>query len=785
MRANHRPGLPSGLLFLIAAIIATALTAAPALAGPSGAWERISTPPQSGAAAAYAGSTNQLYIFGGDGTDILHATSAAGPPSEWVNVATDGAPPAVRDGCALVYDPSGNRLLVFGGRNFDGQVFGDLWQLSLEGVPAWSELTPGGDAPAPRAEAGVCFDDDRGILVVFGGMNEYGELFDGDLYQIDLRQPDPAWSRWYPAGEAPTPRSGLVLCDVPSLDGLVAFGGNDGAGDLADAYQLSYGTHEWTAIAGTGDLPPPVNHALGVYDPDDDVVLVWGGSGSDDEVRSLAPATGFWTIEPNTSWQAGPAGHTHPIGAWIGGGQMLALDGDDGARLFEFHYLPATGSYWQDWRAPGSPTDIRSGCTFVYDPQDDVALLCDGHNQYEAPVQSTWSYALGSQKGWSNTFFSGLCGNETPPLTRHVAVWDAKRHRMLVFGGMDAAYNRQNAVYAMDYQAGGWNCWSQLTTAGTPPTGRYGTSAIYDPVGDRMLVFGGSDTSGYPRDDLWQLSLAGTPTWSQISAAGGPGAREDHTAIYDAPHRRMIVFGGVNSFGGHPGDEAWALNLPSLTWTLLAPTGPTPPVHAQHTAVFDSRRDRMLVFGGQVAWNADERDVWELNLAATPPAWSLLTPTHSAQWLPMKRFLHAAVYDSTGDRMLVYGGLLPPIGPIGNPWPISDLWSLQFDGSGGLAAVDDPSTSVAFAVAAPSPNPSGGTTRLMYALPQAAHVRATIYDVAGRRVAELADDDIAAGEHELQWTGRDRAGRPAAPGLYFFRLEAGGQAVTRKVLLVR
>lgn len=786
MRANHQPGrFPRHLVLVIATLVA-AVMAMPALAGPSGAWERISTPAGAGAAAAYAGSTNQFYVFGGDGTGILHATTADAPPSEWLNVATDGTPPAVRSGGAMVYDPTGDRLLLFGGRDPEsGAAFGDLWQLSLAGTPTWSELATGGDAPSPRADAGVCFDDSRGILVVFGGADESGVLFDSDLYQVDLRQANPAWSRWSPVGDTPSPRSNLVLCDVPALDGLVVFGGNDGSGDLADAYRLSYGSHVWTAIPGAGDLPPPVSGALGVYDPDDGVMLVWGGGAGDGEVRSLVPATGLWTIEPNTSWQAGPAGHTQPLGAWTGGGQLLVLDGDDGPRLFEFHYLPPGGSYWQDWRAPGSPGDIRSGCTFVYDPQDDVALLCDGHNQYEEPVQSTWSYALGGQKGWTNTFFLGLCGNDTPALTRHVAVWDSKRHRMLVFGGLDAAYNRQNAVYAMDYQAGGWNCWSPLTTAGTPPTGRYGTAAIYDPVGDRMLVFGGSDTSGYPRDDLWQLSLSGTPTWTQVNATGGPGAREDHTAIYDSAHRRMVVFGGVNSFGGHPGDEAWALNLPSLTWTLLQPTGPTPPIHAQHTSVYDSRRGRMLVFGGQVAWNADERDVWELNLASNPPAWSLLTPTHSAQWLPMKRSLHAAVYDSTGDRMLVYGGLVPPIGPIGNAWPIGDLWSLQFDGSGGAAAVDNPSTSVAFAVAAPSPNPSGGLTHLMYALPRAARVRATIYDVAGRRVAELVDGDVAAGEHELQWTGRDGAGRPAAPGLYFFRLESGGQAVTRKVLLVR
>jgi flagellar hook assembly protein FlgD len=60
-----------------------------------------------------------------------------------------------------------------------------------------------------------------------------------------------------------------------------------------------------------------------------------------------------------------------------------------------------------------------------------------------------------------------------------------------------------------------------------------------------------------------------------------------------------------------------------------------------------------------------------------------------------------------------------------------------------------------------------------------------IYDVAGRRVAQLANAECSAGPHALQWNGRDGAGRPAAPGVYFYRIEAGKQVVTRKVLLVR
>ena len=639
MHFRDCPRRVSGRLVLAVACLAIFLTPLFAVAGPSGTWEQISSPGQTGAAAAYASTTNLLYVFGGDGTSLVHATSAAAPPAEWTIVKTNGTPPSVRSDCAMVFDATGNRLLVFGGRDFYGQAFGDLWQLSLDGVPTWTPLVTGGDAPSARAQAGACFNDSRGILVVFGGVDGGGGLVDGNIHQVDLRQPDPAWTQWSPAGVSPTARRSLVMCDVPEEDGLVVFGGNDGASNLNDAYRMPYGTHEWSAIDGAGDVPPSVTGALGVYDPIDGALLVWGGSGSDGEVHALALATDTWTLAPNISWQSAPVPGAHPVGAWTGeNGQFLVLDGDNGAQTFEFHYLPANGSYWQDWRGPGATADISYGSTFVYDPERDIAFLSNGRNGYTQPVQSTWSYGFGAQKGWYNTFFTGIEGNYTPALARHVSVWDRKRNRMLVFGGVDASYARRNDVYAMQDTMGGYYYWHQMAPAGTPPTGRYGTAAIYDPVGDRMLVFGGSDTSGSPRNDLWQLSLSGTPTWTQINAPGGPSAREDHTAIYDAAHHRMIVFGGVNA----PSGEVWALNLPSLTWTQLQPTGTMPPMHYQHTAVYDSRRGRMLVFGGGVTWGADARQTWELNLNVSPPVWTLLAPTTTVQGLPVQRVMHAA-----------------------------------------------------------------------------------------------------------------------------------------------
>ena len=50
-------------------------------------------------------------------------------------------------------------------------------------------------------------------------------------------------------------------------------------------------------------------------------------------------------------------------------------------------------------------------------------------------------------------------------------------------------------------------------------------TAIYDPVRDRMVVFGGYDGNGN-RNDVWALSLSGSPAWSELTPAGSlPSAR--------------------------------------------------------------------------------------------------------------------------------------------------------------------------------------------------------------------------------------------------------------------
>ncbi|MFH1681724.1 MAG: FG-GAP-like repeat-containing protein [Candidatus Eisenbacteria bacterium] len=84
------------------------------------------------------------------------------------------------------------------------------------------------------------------------------------------------------------------------------------------------------------------------------------------------------------------------------------------------------------------------------------------------------------------------------------------------------------------------------------------------------------------------------------------------------------------------------------------------------------------------------------------------------------------------------------------------------------------------------PNPFNPAATIRYELAAPARVGLRIHDVSGRLVRVLAEGvSRTGGRHDAAWDGKDDAGRDAAPGVYFCRIEANGFEDARKMLLVR
>jgi len=102
---------------------------------------------------------------------------------------------------------------------------------------------------------------------------------------------------------------------------------------------------------------------------------------------------------------------------------------------------------------------------------------------------------------------------------------------------------------------------------------------------------------------------------------------------------------------------------------------------------------------------------------------------------------------------------------------------------GGNSVGDEPLSMLALGRGAP--NPFTDVTTLRFSMPQPAHARVDVFDIAGRLVSGIHDGSMDAGVHEIVWDGRDSYGRAVASGIYFCRAEVGEWSQIQRMVLLR
>ncbi len=89
-----------------------------------------------------------------------------------------------------------------------------------------------------------------------------------------------------------------------------------------------------------------------------------------------------------------------------------------------------------------------------------------------------------------------------------------------------------------------------------------------------------------------------------------------------------------------------------------------------------------------------------------------------------------------------------------------------------------------FSLAANYPNPFNPQTTIQYALPQAADVGLTVYNVLGQPIRTLVAEHQAAGRYAVEWDATNDSGHSVSSGMYFYRLQAGGDFLDIKKMLL-
>ena len=64
-------------------------------------------------------------------------------------------------------------------------------------------------------------------------------------------------------------------------------------------------------------------------------------------------------------------------------------------------------------------------------------------------------------------------------------------------------------------------------------------------------------------------------------------------------------------------------------------------------------------------------------------------------------------------------------------------------------------------------------------------VRLDLYNLQGQRVIRLVNDYLDAGTYRVTWNGSDASGAPLGSGVYLYRISAGNQDITQRLILLK
>jgi hypothetical protein len=83
------------------------------------------------------------------------------------------------------------------------------------------------------------------------------------------------------------------------------------------------------------------------------------------------------------------------------------------------------------------------------------------------------------------------------------------------------------------------------------------------------------------------------------------------------------------------------------------------------------------------------------------------------------------------------------------------------------------------------PNPFNPETDIRFLMQEAGDVDITIYNVRGQVVKTLSSMGLTAGEHSINWQGKDQSGRPVSSGVYFYEFSTSDYTTTKKMVLMK
>jgi len=498
--------------------------------------------------------------------------------------------PSGRTKVSLAYDARRGRVVMFGGAstNAGSPPLDDLWEWHSHWEPL-NSLT----RPLARHGAAMAYDIARGELVVFGGLGL-------SLYADTQIWMGGAWVEREVTG--PSPRTSAAMAYDVVGRRVVLFGGQTATVDAADTWV--WDGAKWTELVSPS-IPPASAAPSMAYNPKTDVLLLtsagqtWslGRDGSGWQYLYPAPSQARLVYDPTSSdvvayafgtpglqlYRRGSTGWNVDQTTTRSGLTNGSLVPDVLRKRLVLVHQPLTlfllveewdGTSWTQMSGLSAGTPAAA----ALDTLRRRAILFD-------TTRVTWSFdTLGETR---------LNPATSPSLrTSALAAYDERRDRVVLFGGVDPQSNLLDDTWEWDGQT-----WTDVSTATRPPPAsaaramtydrargkvvlvhttqmwewdgvawqssalaapllnRTGPALAYDPIRERVVWFGGQDSSALAFNDTWLLEPTGWVV--QEPPFARPAPRSSASLTWDASRRRLVLYGGINDDMPMAFRDAW------------------------------------------------------------------------------------------------------------------------------------------------------------------------------------------------------------------------------------
>ena len=478
------------------------------------------------------------------------------------------------------------------------------------------------------------------------------------------------WTRvGAPTSPTPNPRYLQSAAFDETRKVLVMFGGRSGATDgneygaaTQDLWEWDPATGKWTDRTPTGNKPSKRAGAGMVFDSSRNKFIIFGGratTGYDyEDIWEWDPVDGSFLDRTDSG--TAPGGRSqHSMVFEKSTGMVLLFGGglaDSGSSIWpeKFQYSD-----------PGS----RPGPGAAYDGTGISLAFAD-----------TWEWNPVTGK-WTQL------APATAPSARYdsALVWDSKRSRAVLFGGMQKADANadgvpQRDIWELDPATAGWTL---RTTTGSMPSARWGHAMAYDPGRGTTVVVGGKDLQTHlGLADVWDWNPT-TGAWAQRLTgreSNLPEGRMYASLVTDSGQNHLDLVAGLTFYGAYdtfnppdpgtqvaPSAEIWELEPAAATFTNRSAPQNSPGNRWGHAMAFCPATGKTYVFGGANDKNPFLDDLWEWD----GNSWSQV----QSDVRPPGRSYTGIAYDPSRKSLILYSGESVPPDPAAEPSVVlADTW---------------------------------------------------------------------------------------------------------------